>query len=370
MDKTKKRRELWVDIAKGVAIIAVVLGHISYQYPQIKLLPISDLTVWLWHVPVFFLIGGFFIKEEKLLKPKEFIFGKFKSVYLLILYIYIPVLLLHNLLIDVGFYDMAMDYDGKYVSYWGVLDSIKKIFAAVFFAGREPMLGAMWFVYVLFMALCALSLISYILKRLVKVDETYELVRFIILIIGVIVSCTLTKLFDFTIPRCNNTLTAMWLIYIGMLLMQKRRMEFNNRYIALACIIIAWHAATIVGGVRINNNRYESVIMLTVSSLACLYVICYLSKKVENNLFGRALSIIGKDSFYIMGLHFFGFKVCSLMLIAIGIDINLAKLTAPAGNSIILLFLYLLCGVLIPLGFMFVFRSVKIFLLNLMNFKK
>ena len=105
--------------------------------------------------------------------------------------------------------------------------------------------------------------------------------------------------------------------------------------------------------------------MLTFSSIACLYVICYFSKKIEHNIIGHALSVVGRDSFYIMGLHFFGFKVCSLLLFAIGIDVNLAQLTAPAGNSIYLLFLYLLCGVLIPLGFMFAFRKVKMVLLSL-----
>jgi len=184
-----------------------------------------------------------------------------------------------------------------------------------------------------------------------------------------IVSCTLTKLFEFTIPRGNNTLTAIWLIYIGMIMMQKKHIAFNNRYIAIASIIIAWHYATIVGGVKINNNDYETVISLTMSSIACLYIICYFSKKIEHNLIGRALSIIGRDSFYIMGLHFFGFKICSLLLLAMGVDVNLAKLAAPAGNSIVLLFLYLSCGVLIPLGFMYTFRKMKMIMLNFKNIK-
>ena len=34
-------RQGWVDIAKALAIIAVVLGHITFQYPKIALLPIS-----------------------------------------------------------------------------------------------------------------------------------------------------------------------------------------------------------------------------------------------------------------------------------------------------------------------------------------
>lgn len=94
------KRENWVDIAKGLAITAVVLGHVNYMWPFHKLLPLNTLVVWLWHVPVFFLIGGFFIKDEKLLQPIVFIKGKIKSLYLLILYIYVPVLLLHNFFID------------------------------------------------------------------------------------------------------------------------------------------------------------------------------------------------------------------------------------------------------------------------------
>lgn len=69
-------RSQWVDIAKGIAISAVVLFHISYSFPNLKLLPVTALFGYAWHVPVFFLIGGFFIKEEKLVRPVSFIRGK------------------------------------------------------------------------------------------------------------------------------------------------------------------------------------------------------------------------------------------------------------------------------------------------------
>lgn len=49
----KDNREDWVDIAKGIAISAVVLGHVGFDYPTWKLLPLHVLLVWLWHVPVF-----------------------------------------------------------------------------------------------------------------------------------------------------------------------------------------------------------------------------------------------------------------------------------------------------------------------------
>lgn len=244
------RRLTWVDTAKGIAIIAVVLGHISYNWPGGVLLPLGTLLVWLWHVPVFFMIGGFFLKEEKLLNPITFIKGKVKSLYLQILYIYIPVLILHNLFIRIGFYDLSIEYYGKSVTHWGLIDFGKHLLSAIFFAGREPLLGAMWFVYVLFMALCIISSASWLLKKIGRQwnERTYELIRGLAFLALAVLACTLTHLFNFTIPRFNNTLAAVWLIYVGMLVVQKAHIHFNNSIVAFACVLIAWHSATCLGG--------------------------------------------------------------------------------------------------------------------------
>ena len=68
-----KTRSKWVDIAKGITIAALVLIHIDYTFPDSKLFPISVLLGGVWRTPVFFIIGGFFIKEEKLISPIAFI---------------------------------------------------------------------------------------------------------------------------------------------------------------------------------------------------------------------------------------------------------------------------------------------------------
>lgn len=354
----KSLREPWVDIAKGLAISAVVLGHISFQYPTNKALPLSALLVWLWHVPVFFLIGGFFIKENRLQMPALFMKGKLKSLYLPILYIYLPVLFLHNLFIKIGFYDISIEYYGKYVSEWGFLDFLKHVLEAVFFAGREPMLGAMWFVYVLFMALCCLSMLSWGLRKFLKDDKVYEYVRFVVLLVGAVLSCTMTKLYNVTIPRFNNMIVAVWLIYIGMLLVQKRKVEFNNKYVALISVVIAYHAATTLGGVNFAANLFPEVVSLTINSVACLYLICFISKRMEESLVGKVLSKLGEDSFYIMSLHFFGFKVFSLILLGTGMSVELAELCPHTGRNILLLFGYLFFGVIIPLAFIAVYREL------------
>ena len=242
------KRQEWVDIAKGIAITAVVLGHINFMWPNYDILPLRTLFITLWHVPVFFIIGGFFIKEDKLISPQQFIKGKFKSLYLLILYLYIPVLLLHNFFIDIGIYDINLDYSGNVVTRWDYLAFCKHLLLAIFFAGREPILGAMWFVYVLFMALCILSIVSWSLRKLIKDVKKYAYIRFIVLLIGAVASCILTKKLGITIPRASNTITAVWLIYIGMMLMKRYKIQFNNTYVLAISVVIVYHIGTVWGG--------------------------------------------------------------------------------------------------------------------------
>ncbi|WP_268912888.1 acyltransferase family protein [Lentilactobacillus sp. SPB1-3] len=55
---SKKRIE-WIDVAKAIGIIAVVLGHsLTYHGTLFH-------TLYWWHMPIFFIMGGFFLKPVK-----------------------------------------------------------------------------------------------------------------------------------------------------------------------------------------------------------------------------------------------------------------------------------------------------------------
>ncbi len=356
----KKARCKWVDIAKGIAITAIVLYHVEIPYSEdLKLLPIGPLLGTMWRNPVTFILGGFFLKEEKLICPRIFIWHKVKTLYKLILYFYIPAVLLHNALIDVGWYDVSMNYGGKVMAYRGLVETIKELILAILFAGREPILGAMWFVYVLFLALCGFSVICWGVRKLVKNEEQYEWWRFIIILGVCIVSCTMSNVLDMNIPRFNNTLTVIWLLYCGYMIRRKWKVEFVNKYVAIVGCLFVYHIATTTGGVGLNYNMYHDVVSLTIGSVAALYVICYVSRKIENNFLGTFLSWCGNNSFYIMALHFVGFKMGTLLLLTVGVHKSLAVLTAPAGTSLTLTLFYLMMGVAFPLVFILSFRKVK-----------
>lgn len=363
MSQIESKRQEWVDIAKAFAIIAVVMGHISYQYPEFKLLPISTIIAWLWHVPVFFMIGGFFLKDERMIKPVSFIKGKINSLYLLILYLYIPFTLLHNVLLDIGFYDTAIEYGGKHVDYWSTGQFIRGIVEVVFLAGREPILGAMWFVYVLFMALCYISIVSFVIAKIAPPRSTlYEKARCYVLLGGAIAASFLTHVFDFTIPRFNNVFTAAWLIYVGMQLVQRYKLKFDNWFVFWLSLMIFYSFAVLRGDVHLNRNEFDDIISLTVSSCCALYVLCFLSKRLKG-WFAKGMAVIGRDSFYIMGLHFLTFKLGSCSLNAVSnLNLNPADLMAPAHN--VLLYIYfVLIGVLMPLAMLWIWRRFKNFII-------
>ena len=73
------------------------------------------------------------------------------------------------------------------------------------------------------------------------------------------------------------------------------------------------------------------------------------------------MELCGRESFYIMGLHIVGFKLCTMALMGIGVvDGGLERIMTPEINvNILLLLVYTACGMVIPLILIASFRKVK-----------
>lgn len=108
------------------------------------------------------------------------------------------------------------------------------------------------------------------------------------------------------------------------------------------------------GGVSLNGNEYKDILQLLVAAPAVLYIIMYIGKHIETNIVGKAVAYIGKDSFYVMALHFVGFKLCTLALQGIGYGVSLSDLTPGVGGNMLLLFVYAFFGVGFPLFFLWI----------------
>ena len=101
-------------------------------------------------MPLFFLASGFFLKEDRLLDMVSFAKGKIKSLYVPFIKYAIPILFLHNLLINVGI--MSTEYGAQYYNMGTLVQEL--ILRVVFMEVHgEALLGTYWFIQALFFVL-------------------------------------------------------------------------------------------------------------------------------------------------------------------------------------------------------------------------
>lgn len=57
----KSKRIEYIDVAKGVTILLVIVGHVSHLPEPIKS------SIYSFHMPLFFLLSGYFFRKEDVL---------------------------------------------------------------------------------------------------------------------------------------------------------------------------------------------------------------------------------------------------------------------------------------------------------------
>ena len=62
----KGKRNLAIDLVKGVAIIAVVIGHLDNCADVIDYMPykVVHKIIYSFHMPLFFIVAGFFFRPK------------------------------------------------------------------------------------------------------------------------------------------------------------------------------------------------------------------------------------------------------------------------------------------------------------------
>ena len=118
----KNNRIHWIDFAKGIAILLVVLGHVSFM-PE----PILA-SFYTFHIPLFFFLSGLFLFNKKeafgpfFLKKSRTLIGpyyKFLAAQFIVFY---------------GAYKLGFNHAGKYIPGWSSLMGLSEL----------------WFLFVLF----------------------------------------------------------------------------------------------------------------------------------------------------------------------------------------------------------------------------
>lgn len=154
--------------------------------------------------------------------------------------------------------------------------------------------------------------------------------------------------------------TAMLLIYLGKYMFQTMKLKFDNGLLAIASAVMLYEESVMYGGVSLNANKFSDIAALLGGCFSALYLIAYIGRKIDGSMVERFVRYCGKESFYIMALHLVGFKLCTMCLSFVGINVcRLSDLQPHVGYNIYLILAYLAFGVLFPLSFMWAFRRIK-----------
>ena len=83
MNKNRKENKM-ISAAKGIGILLVLIGHFGF-IPEVKRF------IYLFHMPLFFFLSGYFFKTRSLAELPKYAVSKLKSLYIPLSYaIFLP----------------------------------------------------------------------------------------------------------------------------------------------------------------------------------------------------------------------------------------------------------------------------------------
>ena len=324
--KTSSDRLRYIDIAKGLAMICIILGHLG--------IPEINRVVYTFHVPIFYFITGFFVSDRRSVAD----FTKNKSRTLLV-----PYFVTCGVMVLIGIIIGYTDGDAAAAAK-------KWVFAALYGAGDSytepfyiPGIGAIWFLWATFFGSIFLR-ISLNMNKAVRIG----------FIIGLFVFGYFSReIFWFPLSIQAGACAAFFM-YLGYLLKGAKEHLSNipAEIKVIAAIIGAFVWIEFMADFKsfwlVHNDIGRGVIDIVGCICACAIVMLiswFIDRKT--GFFAGILSFFGKYSLFILCVHivelrFFPWKQITGALIAHGMPQGMEMVIIIAGKLAMDLLLTLL----------------------------
>ena len=315
-----------ISIAKGIGIILMVIGHcILSGY--------ANQFIYAFHMPLFFYLSGYCLKDKFFNDTLTFIKRKIKSLFIPYIKFNILFILFHNAFVLL--YLTINDYN--------IITIVRKIITSLLLMeGTEQLLGGFWFLKQLLLAsVIGLFILKYI-KR--KIIQTIFLIIFIYIF-------DLYKLNITYINFGSQTLLAILYFILGYhnKNLNLRRSFFTIIICPIIVAVIAFYSPTGIHGTTIYN-----FIPFIISSLCGIYMIFGLSDIISKHCgIAKTIEYIGNRTLSILVWHFLSFKLISLIAI-LYYKLPIGKLSSfpiikELPNENLWIISYCLAGIILPI---------------------
>lgn len=269
------------DIMKGIGIIAVIFGHIPF--PE-TLIPVRTF-IFSWHMPLFFVISGYFYYSKT-------ITNTFKSSFRSLIVPYF-VTAFFMFLAASTYHIVGIKY-GYANPFWGIIVGAG--------TGNLPnygqyFVGAIWFLQALFWCKFIYNLI-YLTARGKKTT---------IAIFVLLLSCVATYVAKHIYIPTNflQGISAMIFYLFGNLCKTIKYQLSSINYQVLMCIIAAsiLVSSNIAGPMYMVECYYSSYLFNVVGGICGCYLVYLLAKSIKSSRIGLLLTQIGNISILVLCVH-------------------------------------------------------------------
>lgn len=280
-----KNRDLQLDIAKGIAIYSVVLGHLDTG--------LKGQIIYLFHMPFFFIISGYFHQ----LDHQEGRYLRKKAVSLLIPYfVYLLILKLPSMM---PFYNQFIQQPSV-----EVIISFAKHIAKLILGGDTltGTVGIFWFVTCLFITQQGFNFIA------LRVKSTQKIIAIATALYGLSCLDQISPI-HLGLPWAANVTCCAFLFYAVGSIYGDYIFKAENRLLILSAVAISvFSILLIASGVELSFNMKQAYYGLFIlSPLAALSLTKLLSFSAgllsTNTLIASSLALVGKASITIMFFH-------------------------------------------------------------------
>jgi len=284
----QKNRETWVDVAKGLGIILVIIGHSGNEFA-------GHYFFW-FHMPLFFILSGYTFKEISN-KRKLISWIKRRFLQLMVPYISFGLLII-----------LAINFDRIISGNFGIVDFLIECLKLGY--GGEKIGGAFavfWFITCLLVTQVVFASITLFFKSI----KTQIAIVSLLFIIGHIQSIFLTDRL-FPLPwNFDVALVSTFYFAVGFYFKKMSGVKlFSNVKYGLISVLLLF--LLVIGDILnvfsysldmkkhfYHNLFFDAIIPLIISAF-----ICFISYHLVRLRFSNALNWLGLISLPIMYLHF------------------------------------------------------------------
>ena len=296
----KKRNDV-IDIMRAVGIILVVLGHSCSNYYLLRL-------IYLFHLPLFFVISGYLYNVNNSQKPWEYIGIMLRAYWKKYVFYASILVIFHNI-----FYRLSI-FEPAFIGYYP-LDFVVALINSMIFNCTEPFSGALWFIPILFFSLAVFNFIQSFTMKLDNVKKK-ECLNFGIVLLLLCIGISLNSNSIYFLYHIQTVFAVLPFILVGYWVkkINKIKPNFFLFLIFLFMVLICMHFFE--GMVELSINSLWIPVLFYTCSLMMIYItycVCHFCSHV--NIFKKILVYIGQNTFSIMSFHFVCFKLVDLFVI-------------------------------------------------------